>query len=371
MKPQVEQLEKRNLLTTVLYSMNPQGVGDNELTAAHASPIGDVNGDGFGDIVVVSSYTSDSGSGVDFILYEGRAEGGHRPNDGPWGIHFAHPVKVIAYMPVGDFDNDGYHDLWVQLEDVPTGNEWQMLYSGSPEPDVWFRQSQFGGLQPQRQDPLFDWNGDGAADTVRNRRNHSNPECHVTCIEVVSGEIEEPPEEVTLQPEITGYIDVDGEIVLQSQQETSVLGLQIETDHGGLAVKEGSDGFAGFEIIIEGGENRWAFGSLGAENAVVVSEEYRTGITYRGETPETIDAFWGGIDADSNGQIPISELECGMGRRAGDVDGDGTVGIRDFLALSRNFGRTDAVYAEGDLNCDGTTDIADFLTMSLNWDFAS
>jgi len=51
----------------------------------------------------------------------------------------------------------------------------------------------------------------------------------------------------------------------------------------------------------------------------------------------------------------------------GDANGSGTVDFADFLALSQNYGKVDAVFADGDFNGDGTVDFADFLILSGNY----
>ena len=51
----------------------------------------------------------------------------------------------------------------------------------------------------------------------------------------------------------------------------------------------------------------------------------------------------------------------------GDLNGDGAVGVRDFLILSRNFGRTDATRDDGDLDGDGEVSVTDFLVLSRNF----
>lgn len=51
----------------------------------------------------------------------------------------------------------------------------------------------------------------------------------------------------------------------------------------------------------------------------------------------------------------------------GDLTGDGEVGFADFLVLSKNFGATDASFADGDLNDDSSVDFADFLILSKHF----
>ena len=53
--------------------------------------------------------------------------------------------------------------------------------------------------------------------------------------------------------------------------------------------------------------------------------------------------------------------------KAGDVNLDGLVSFADFLILSANFGRMDAVWADGDFNNDGTVNFTDFLLLSANF----
>ena len=52
----------------------------------------------------------------------------------------------------------------------------------------------------------------------------------------------------------------------------------------------------------------------------------------------------------------------------GDATLDGRVLFEDFLVLSANFGKRDAVWQDGDFNADGTVDFADFLLLSANFD---
>jgi hypothetical protein len=51
----------------------------------------------------------------------------------------------------------------------------------------------------------------------------------------------------------------------------------------------------------------------------------------------------------------------------GDLDGNGTVGFPDFLALSANFGQMVTSYSAGDVDCNGTVGFPDFLALSANF----
>ena len=51
----------------------------------------------------------------------------------------------------------------------------------------------------------------------------------------------------------------------------------------------------------------------------------------------------------------------------GDLNGDGSVSIADFIALASNFGKSNATYSDGDVNYDGTVSIADFIDLAANF----
>lgn len=53
--------------------------------------------------------------------------------------------------------------------------------------------------------------------------------------------------------------------------------------------------------------------------------------------------------------------------KAGDVDGDGVINLRDFSILASNFGRTGLSRAQGDLNGDGTVGLVDFSILASNF----
>ncbi len=51
----------------------------------------------------------------------------------------------------------------------------------------------------------------------------------------------------------------------------------------------------------------------------------------------------------------------------GDLNGDRTVSIADFITLASNFGKTNATYADGDLKYDGTVTISDLIDLAANF----
>lgn len=73
------------------------------------------------------------------------------------------------------------------------------------------------------------------------------------------------------------------------------------------------------------------------------------------------------VDGDGDADF-VASTELGVTwfetRRTGDANDDGKVDFTDFLALSANFGATDAVWADGDFNLDGSVSFEDFLLLS-------
>ena len=65
--------------------------------------------------------------------------------------------------------------------------------------------------------------------------------------------------------------------------------------------------------------------------------------------------------------VKAPELDPERWSNAGDTDGDGDSDFADFLNLSSNFGKHDALRSEGDLNGDSVVSFGDFLILSSNF----
>ena len=79
-------------------------------------------------------------------------------------------------------------------------------------------------------------------------------------------------------------------------------------------------------------------------------------------------------DVDGDGYVDVlsasvtdDRITWYENRLSGDADDDGEVAFADFLLLSANFGKTDAVWANGDFDADGKVEFADFLILSVNF----
>ena len=81
------------------------------------------------------------------------------------------------------------------------------------------------------------------------------------------------------------------------------------------------------------------------------------------------------FDLDSNGEIDVKDFDTMvsdiMDVPSGDANLDGRVDVRDFLILSSNFGKQDAVWRDGNFNIDRAVDVQDFLILSRNFGSSS
>ena len=81
---------------------------------------------------------------------------------------------------------------------------------------------------------------------------------------------------------------------------------------------------------------------------------------------ETFDLNEDGEVNDEDVDFLIEDI---LDTKRGDANLNGTIDIGDFLALSRNFGQSDAGWTGGDFDGDGTVGVSDFLALSLNFGF--
>lgn len=75
-----------------------------------------------------------------------------------------------------------------------------------------------------------------------------------------------------------------------------------------------------------------------------------------------------GIATDSAGNFHAIEWKAGQTQRLpGDVNGDGSVGFDDLIVLARNYGKTNATWADGDFDGDGKVDFADLIILARHY----
>ena len=74
-----------------------------------------------------------------------------------------------------------------------------------------------------------------------------------------------------------------------------------------------------------------------------------------------VDAF--DLDESCAGGLDPEPFLANLGAIIADVNFDGSVSVRDFLVISRNFNQP-GTYSDGDLTCNGVVEVRDFLILS-------
>jgi len=75
-----------------------------------------------------------------------------------------------------------------------------------------------------------------------------------------------------------------------------------------------------------------------------------------------------GIATDSAGNYHAIEWKATqLHRLPGDVNDDGTVGFDDLIILARNYGKTNAAWADGDFDGDGKVDFGDLIILARHY----
>lgn len=154
---------------------------------------------------------------------------------------------------------------------------------------------------------------------------------------------------------ITGYVDIDGSIVLEGDgQEALVVNVTGATTY--------AEDPAPFEFVLET-DTEVTFGNL--EDPLTI-DEVRLPVRYTGNDPEIDLKVEIGTPEEEVIAVDLS-FTCGNGHLDADGNADGRVDFRDFLRLASNFGATDATFADGDFNCDGSVNFQDFLRLAANF----
>jgi len=171
-------------------SWTVEGNQDNAALGIAVGTAGDVNGDGYSD-VVVGAYTYDAGSTDEgrAYVYHGSAGGlSLTPN---WTAEGDQPYAYLGYpvRTAGDVNGDGYSDLLVgaYAYDNDQADEGRLLvYHGSStglgpngtptNADWWAEGDQAGAVLGYAADTAGDVNGDGYSDVIAGAHGFDNPQ---------------------------------------------------------------------------------------------------------------------------------------------------------------------------------------------------
>ncbi len=357
---QIERLELRRMLTAdVEIRFTYPSFFDGSVTlgeATFAQSIGDVNGDGFSDLA--ASFSTDGPTPTTLaVIFGSQARGSLEFR---FGVSPEVPIRsafccgedfVSSAYPIGDTNGDGFDDFNLVVFQLFDSQPRDFTVFGGEDFDLGTQLQELLNLQGE-QLPLspstpevlqpFDFNGDGVDDSLLDAR----------AIDIAFGDAG--------SPRLTGHVSPDGLIVVEGAG-VEALGIEFSSEAGLLDVPTSSEPF---QLILPGNSERVALGSLG--NAVEFSAATTLPIRYRGNDPlADLTGRWGSPTGTSH-SIDIS-FQCGGGRIAGDVNGDGEVGFGDFTILSHHFGQSEQIFAGGDLDCDGEVAFADFLVLTQNW----
>lgn len=119
------------------------------------------------------------------------------------------------------------------------------------------------------------------------------------------------------------------------------------------------------------GYNIYRGTTAGGENATPIATNVSgTTFTDTALTPGT-SYFYEITAMDQSGEGAKSAEASAATLIAGDLNGDGTVGFADLLALAQNYNVHPATWAQGDLNGDGTVNFADLLVLAQNYGTAA
>jgi len=172
------------------------GDDTNDLFGYSLAPAGDVNGDGYGDLIIGAVNYSDGqhAEGGAFV-YHGSASG--LPSSADW---IAESNQASAHLgtsvsTAGDVNGDGYSDVVVGAEDFDgvearSGAAWVYLGSGTglrPSP-VWGVFGEHGGHSYGHSvSDAGDVNGDGLGDFIVGATRYANPEVEEGKVYVYQG----------------------------------------------------------------------------------------------------------------------------------------------------------------------------------------
>jgi hypothetical protein len=120
----------KELDTIPKWSYHPQYLWDMSMSD-QIYPLGDLNGDGYNDFAIASSYNWDDGLGRVFVF-----RGGKTLVDTPWVVLTGQPNNIFfgrSVLGIGDYNNDGYNDFLVSIPTMGRDTDKVFLYLGGKD----------------------------------------------------------------------------------------------------------------------------------------------------------------------------------------------------------------------------------------------
>lgn len=350
---------------------------------------GDVNGDGFDDFVAATSQSNEAF----VVFGAASTESGLVPLsdlDGSNGFRIDAAANISAITTVGDVNADGFDDVIVTTDDETRPA--QLIFGGARVGESGefaladaIKSVTFSARAHLVVSELGDFNGDGIDDVLFGDSRDIGSTIRQTyrgdTAYVVFGSPELDSRSSIALPELNG---LDG-FTLQRHDGGSVAGLVSnvgDKDGDGLqdlvvrGIHRRLDAFSGpgWQLLVVGGEDAFLNGAGDLTDHVRVEPGATvvydiTGITTSSEELDVVVeamACVPQIDATPvNNRVATSIVVANT--LAGDLDLDGQVSFSDFIILSANYGRSDASPAQGDINEDGEVNFQDFIELQANF----
>lgn len=301
----------------------------------------DMDGDGDQDLLITSADRSTSRWRLQLVWYE-NTEGQFSTETRyviaekriySWSSNT--PFEILRSVSVADLDNDSAPDV--------------LIHDG--EKLVWYENLQASeefGPEKHIADGSFvfeviDFDSDGDSDILTKNGNelgwYENTGAGVFGSVLTSIPIEAGKRIAEVSP-VVNDLDGDGDYDVMLALD----GTTFQNPGSRLVWYENLDGLGTFGTASEIATTEWGISSLDV------------------------------ADVDDDGDLDIyaansllDKTEWFENRLTGDANDNGSVDFADFLALSANFGLSDAVWADGDFNADGTVSFDDFLFLSANF----
>lgn len=341
--------------TLIREGNQPSAVFGGSVNAA-----GDVNGDGYAD-VLVGAMGLNGGLGLAFLYYGSATGLGASPwtETAPSGTNEGYASRVAT---AGDVDGDGFADILVSAADYQTQGR-VLLYLGSQNGPVTpaageLLHNTFSDLYGYACVTAGDVNGDGLSDVLVGDPYYSNPQIHEGSVEIYLGQ---PPETPANPPAPGELASLTG--FAASRYGGAVSNVGDITNDGYTDLVVGASEFDASPTLLKAGRAELRRGSAnGVEHSPIwffdgtqADARFGASIAWAGDVNnDGRDDLIVGEPRYDGPEIDEGQVHLFLGRVSGAFSSTPVLSI-DSDEVGARFGET--VAAAGDVNGDGFADI--------------